>query len=157
MRMVVVVTAAVVGGLVVLVGLAFVLAIGYTLVVGEKEAKCSFYSGFATGDEYGLTWSRTGTEIAFGHAHGSPPDIHTVELEAWPRGLPKPLSLVASGGARRLGNGNCASAFPSWSPDGRRIAYAGNDGAHARYDVWVMNADGSGARFVAHGRGSGTG
>src|SRR5262249_19653017 len=27
----------------------------------------------------------------------------------------------------------------------------------ARYDVWVMNADGSGARFVAHGRGSGTG
>ncbi|HJS47183.1 MAG TPA: hypothetical protein VJ773_04250, partial [Gemmatimonadales bacterium] len=43
--------------------------------------------------------------------------------------------------------------FPLWSPDGTRLAF----GSQARSDswdpweLWVMNADGSGARFLATG------
>lgn len=39
-----------------------------------------------------------------------------------------------------------AFAAPTWSPDGRRIAYVRitNDGIADRSDVWVMNADGTG-------------
>jgi dipeptidyl aminopeptidase/acylaminoacyl peptidase len=35
-------------------------------------------------------------------------------------------------------------AGPSWSPDGKQIAYTGN--ASGRFNIWVMEADGSGAR-----------
>lgn len=46
---------------------------------------------------------------------------------------------------------------PRWSPDGQRIAYhVTEDDQHRAYDdpnvaVWVMNADGSGRRAIAHG------
>jgi dipeptidyl aminopeptidase/acylaminoacyl peptidase len=33
---------------------------------------------------------------------------------------------------------------PSWSPDGKQIAYSGN--ASGRFNIWKMNADGSGAQ-----------
>ena len=38
--------------------------------------------------------------------------------------------------------------FPAWSPDGRRIAYTG-PAPHA-YAIWIMNANGSGARQLTH-------
>ena len=33
---------------------------------------------------------------------------------------------------------------PAWSPDGRRIAFASNRQGDGDYQIWVMNADGSG-------------
>jgi TolB protein len=43
----------------------------------------------------------------------------------------------------------------TWSPDGRKIAYVhafNRGGPNANYDVYVMNADGSGAQRLTHGR-----
>ena len=50
-------------------------------------------------------------------------------------------------GIRRLTYGGTV-AFPVWSPDGRRIAYS--LGGSKGYAIWVMNADGSGARTLTH-------
>ena len=44
------------------------------------------------------------------------------------------------GGLRRLTRNAGPDLAPAWSPDGRRIAFAGSRGIH------VMNADGSGQR-----------
>ena len=37
---------------------------------------------------------------------------------------------------------------PHWSPDGKRIVYLRYGGEERLDDIWVMNADGSGARRV---------
>jgi TolB protein len=52
-------------------------------------------------------------------------------------------------GEARLTDGTGVAWTLSWSPDGRRIAYTGRtpDGI---LQVFVMNADGSGARQVTH-------
>ena len=44
--------------------------------------------------------------------------------------------------------------WPSWSPDGRRIAFAGN--RNANYQVFLMNADGSDVRLLANTEGRAT-
>ena len=46
-------------------------------------------------------------------------------------------------GQRRLTR-NTAGDTPAWSPDGRRIAFAGGTFASGNVEVYVMNADGSG-------------
>ncbi len=53
---------------------------------------------------------------------------------------------VASGTTTRLADGR----GPAWSPDGARIAFgrASNDGG---FTLWLMNADGSGARSLGSG------
>ena len=57
--------------------------------------------------------------------------------------------LPASGGsARRLTDALFDARQPTWSPDGRQIAFQSNRDGHWR--VWVMNADGSQARALTH-------
>ncbi|HEY9282068.1 MAG TPA: hypothetical protein VIP46_01310 [Pyrinomonadaceae bacterium] len=57
------------------------------------------------------------------------------------------LYVVSADGnaVRRLtqNTGFAIAQSPTWSPDGRRIAYVGN--AEQNYDVYVVNADGTGA------------
>jgi TolB protein len=51
-------------------------------------------------------------------------------------------------GKRNLTRNPGLDGSPSWSPDGRRIAFVSNrDG---RLEAHVMNADGSGQRSLAH-------
>ena len=53
-------------------------------------------------------------------------------------------------GLRQLTTGPAQEFDPSWSPDGRRVAYRVDPGLGAS-DVYVMNADGSGQRRIAGG------
>ena len=58
------------------------------------------------------------------------------------------------GGVRRLTSTSEVDELdPSWSPDGRMIAYyrRPREGEDPAGEVWVMNADGSAQRRVAHG------
>jgi Tol biopolymer transport system component len=54
------------------------------------------------------------------------------------------FTVRAAGGRAKLVARDAAR--PSWSPDGRQIAFVRRSGGSS--DVWVMNADGSGARRV---------
>jgi Tol biopolymer transport system component len=51
---------------------------------------------------------------------------------------------LATGQARDLLPGNVATSAPAWSPDGRRLAVL--IGNLSRYEIAIMNADGSGQR-----------
>lgn len=42
------------------------------------------------------------------------------------------------------------NATPSFSADGRQIAYLSDRGAGGVYEIWLMNADGTGARQLTH-------
>jgi len=49
-------------------------------------------------------------------------------------------------GVRKLTDGAWSHEYPRWSPDGARIAFTANP--HGNYDIFVMNADGSGVEPV---------
>jgi TolB protein len=68
--------------------------------------------------------------------------------------------LMDAGGGRQTRLVEAAAGvealLPAWSPDGSQIAYARfqgppDDPEHSDYDIWVVNADGTGAHAVATG------
>ncbi len=92
-------------------------------------------------------WSPDGKRIVF--------DRCAAKCEIW--------TIDADGrNQRRLGpdclrkTGACQDrGFPAWSPDGKRIAFGGSIGALREHrveyaELYVMNADGSGARRLTH-------
>ena len=83
--------------------------------------------------------SRDGSWLAFIRARG---DSHRGD----------DIYRVAASGrrAKRLTNTRgIAETDPVWSPDARRIVY-GSGAVLGSYDLWVMNADGSGKRRITH-------
>jgi TolB protein len=47
-----------------------------------------------------------------------------------------------AGNAVRLTDGKANDGWPTWSPDGRRIAFESDRGGN--WDIWIINVDGSG-------------
>ena len=93
----------------------------------------------ATGHVAQLSWSRDGSKLAYVAASFmAPSEIYVRDLTA-----PAPAKLLKTGTAGR-------DAFPTWSPDGRRIAFAtkSDDG---RWSVSTIATDGSSRRVLARG------
>ncbi|MHB0868303.1 MAG: TolB family protein [Chloroflexota bacterium] len=97
-----------------------------------------------------LSWSPSGRELAL---------VDGSYRSSWYR---KHLAVSdLSGPARPLSEPSRADLFPSWSPDGRVIAYTGapavetdggNEARQASWQrrIWVMQPDGSGKRQVTN-------
>ena len=86
-------------------------------------------------DAYDPAWSPDGLSIAFTSDRdvpNGPAAIHVVDL--------------ASGVDRRLSGSDHYAWDPSWSPDGAWIAFGQQSEDYRRSHVWVMAADGTGAR-----------
>jgi Tol biopolymer transport system component len=87
-------------------------------------------------------WSPDGRSIAFEAGEG----IYTVHADG-----SHVMPLVPFSGPPGGGPGQ-----PSWSPDGTRIlydstpGYSTHSGGHYRFEVWVMNANGTGRRRLYH-------
>ena len=85
-------------------------------------------------------WSPNGRLIAFGEPTGKIRGCCIVTN----------LMVVDSGGKHRrllVRNG----ARPTWSADGSRIVFQRMSGAH--FDLWIINANGSGLRRLTNARG----
>ena len=57
-------------------------------------------------------------------------------------------------GAKNLTNHPSFDGWPSWSPDGSRIAFASN--RNSSYQIFTMNPDGSEVRLLANTEGRAT-
>jgi Tol biopolymer transport system component len=77
-------------------------------------------------------WSRDGRRIVYQGFAGEAPEIFAIEVE--------------TGAVTRLTANESDDSMPTWSLDGRQIAFVSDRGGAA--GLWVMNADGSGARLV---------
>lgn len=75
-------------------------------------------------------WSPDGRQIAFASSREGSLDIYVMAADG-------------SGDPERLTSTKENDEHPTWSPDGKRIAFQRSDG-----HLYVMNADGSGARRV---------
>lgn len=93
----------------------------------------------------GATWDVTpspdGSKLAFVARTESSVQIHVANRDG--------------SGLRQLTFGGGGADQPAWSPDGSRIAYrrwapGGPPGIFNRADIWVVNADGSGAANVTN-------
>lgn len=56
------------------------------------------------------------------------------------------LYIKSGGSTRRITSDATVKATPTWSPDGRQLAYCGNN------QIWVVNRNGTGARTISSGR-----
>jgi Tol biopolymer transport system component len=83
--------------------------------------------------------SSPGGRIAFSSGSQSSSDVYVANPDG--------------SGVRRLTNGRAHEFDPSWSPDGRKIAYR-RETATGAPDIYVMNADGSEKRNITKGAAS---
>lgn len=83
------------------------------------------------------TFSPDGRTIAYVSTHSSEPNTFSI----W--------SVSASGGkVTRLTPPTQSALYPSWSPDGTQIVYVGAAPGTQGFDLYIMNADGSGPQLL---------
>jgi len=111
----------------------------YVLGVDGTGLKRVVYSKKGMADK--IDWSPAGSRIVFSMPEFGPPqssNVYTIRPDG--TGL---LQLTHDTGGK-INNG-----ADSWSPDGRKIAFASNRAGTPQ--VFVMNADGSGVTQLTHG------
>jgi Tol biopolymer transport system component len=99
------------------------------------ESPLNFASFFPQTEGSGPTFSPDGTRIAYSFDNEFPPTPQ-------PRRFADLLVINSSGGSGQfLTETTAKETFPSWSPDGSRIAFTSDRDGHR--EIYVMNADGS--------------
>jgi TolB protein len=90
-----------------------------------------------------------------GEASGGPGDLIAFtrcrELDSCQRGSDIWLMKPDATGLQRITRDGSRNTSPSWSPDGRRIAFVSS--RNGIDQIWTMNADGSGTRRLTAPRG----
>ena len=88
-------------------------------------------------EDWGPSWSPDSKRIVF----SSDRDGHVHAKHGWPTS--EIYVMDADGGnPRNLTNNPNEDCCPSWSPDGKRIAFMSVRGKHLSYDIYLMDADG---------------
>jgi Tol biopolymer transport system component len=103
------------------------------------------------GRNFNPAWSPDGRRIAFERRLGRYQEVNwcsgcggALAFEVW-------IMNADGSGPRRLTPDSARNRAPSWSPDGRKIAFVSNrDG---NQEIYVMNPDGSGQRNLSRTRG----
>lgn len=98
-------------------------------------------SGVTTTFGIGATWSPDGTKIAF-HSHLSPAGTP----QPGGAGGPVDIFVIDADGQNMVNLTNSATSndnWPTWSPDGSRIAFVSSRDVPFGSDIYVMDADGS--------------
>jgi len=76
------------------------------------------------------------------------PDGRQVVFYSWPGGL-EVMNLDGSNRHRIVHD--VEAAFPAWSPDGKYIAFHSVRGRSSRFNIYIVNADGTGERMLVDG------
>jgi len=89
-----------------------------------------------------VAWSPSGNKIALSGGVRVVPGIEKPSVHVYVVNIDgSQLSKLTSDGD--YGNNNDS---PTWSPDGKQIAFSSNRDPDGKYKIWVMNADGSNQR-----------
>jgi len=102
---------------------------------GTRSGKVPW--AFQLGSPVHARWSPDGKTIAFGQ--------YCICDECWTGRCAGIFLINADGSDQRLVV--CPGALPSWSPNGKMLAYTALAGNHATA-IWVVNRDGTGKRQV---------
>jgi Tol biopolymer transport system component len=86
-------------------------------------------------------WSPRGDKIAFHTERDGNAEIYAMNADGTEQ--------------KNLTNNPALDVQPAWSPDGSKIAFVRHDGGLVVWDIFVMNADGSGVTQLTHTREAG--
>ena len=104
-----------------------------------------------TGAHRLTTYPAADTTADWGEYHaGSPfwePNRNVISFQSKRKGNYSIFTINPDGtGERQLTPDGTHEGWHAWSPDGSTIVYDGSEGEQREFDIWMMDADGTGAR-----------
>jgi TolB protein len=134
--------------------LAFTSEVGYNYDIMVVDAQCAGVAAGCQreqrplvnyrGENFSPMWSPDGRRIAFSSNFTGDTEIYVVDVAC----LRQPGSCIFE--AENLTQHFYNDYRPVWSPDGEKIAFTSD--RELRYDVYVMDADGTNLRRLTHDR-----